>query len=170
MELVCNKVFGDFITKKIISVIRNQYNLYEDPKNHVITGCSLGGLMSMFMGLEYPNIFGNVLCQSGSFWAGEKLNFSENTSDDNKEKYLFLIEKYVNQEKANINIYMEIGRYEGQEALSGYPSHLWANRHMRNILRLKEYEYKYVETNTDHSTLGWRNSISEGLIYLFGKK
>lgn len=169
IELVCNKTFGDFITKKVFPELNKQYNLSKDPKTHVIGGASLGGLMSMFMGLEYPEFFGNILCQSGSFWAGKEW-IGNAESDDNKGEFLHLIEEFVTKEKVDIKIHMDIGRYEGREGTFGYPSHYWANVHMRNILRSKNYQHKYIETNTDHSILGWRDNFVDGVIYLIGKE
>ena len=169
IELLCNKTFGDLITKKVYPELNKQYNLSKDPKSHIIGGASLGGLMSMFMGLEYPDFFGNVLCQSGSFWAGKDF-CTRAQSDDNKEELLYLIEKFVAREKVNIKIHMDVGRYEGKEGLFGMPIHYWANVHMRNILRSKNYQHKYIETNTDHSILGWRDNFVDGLIYLIGKE
>lgn len=169
IELLFNKTFGDFITQEVISEIRKMYRLYDDPKYHVVYGVSFGGIMSMFMGLEYSQFFGNVLCQSGSFSMKPVFDFSS-FSDDNREGYQHLIEEYVVKDKVDINIYMMIGRYEGKEALFGTPSHYWSNIHMRDVLRLKKYKLRFVEDNINHFVFGWRDTLVEGLIYLLGSK
>ncbi len=164
-ELLTNPTFGNFIAKTVLPEIRAAYNITSDPHQVVLGGSSFSGLMAMYMGLNYPDLFGKILCQSGSFWAGDNL---ETLNDPLKANYLYLINEFVGQETKDIEIYMEIGKYEGQEALFGAPSHYFANFHMRDILKLKGYKYKFTTYNGGHEYAYWRESIADGLMYLIG--
>ena len=48
------------------------------------------------------------------------------------------------------------------------PSLLVANRHMRDILRLKGYQVHYVEFSGGHHALNWRGTFADALIALIG--
>ena len=63
-----------------------------------------------------------------------------------------------------------MGRYEGKEGLYGFPTNFWVNRLMRDVLRLKNYKHKYVETNSAHDHIGWSDTLADGLIYLIGRR
>ncbi len=164
-ELLVNPIFAQFIAKTVLPKIRAAYHITSDPNKVVVGGSSFGGLMSMYMGLNYPDLFGKILCQSGSFWAGDHM---ETLTDPVKANFLYLINEFVEKEPLNLDIYMEIGKYEGQEALFGAPSHFFANMHMRDVLKLKGYNYKFTIYNGGHEYAYWRGSIADGLIYLIG--
>lgn len=61
-----------FIIKKLNKKVKKN--------NVILTGSSYGGLASMYVAFKYPNIFGNVLSQSGSFWWNKK--------EDNETQWL----------------------------------------------------------------------------------
>src|SRR5690606_36068822 len=44
------------------------FSISRDPKHRVISGFSLGGLASLCVGLDRPDIFGSVLAVSPSLW------------------------------------------------------------------------------------------------------
>lgn len=46
------------------------------------------------------------------------------------------------------------------------PSLLHSNRHLRDVLRAKGYEVEYSEFNGRHDHIGWRGSLSQGLVKL----
>jgi hypothetical protein len=48
------------------------------------------------------------------------------------------------------------------------PSLLLANRHIRDILRLKGYEVHYAEFSGGHNALSWRGTFADALIALIG--
>ena len=65
-ELPCNEGFVDFLADDLVPWARA--GLPADPRRTVIAGKSYGGLASVFAGLRRPEVFGNVIAQSGSFW------------------------------------------------------------------------------------------------------
>ncbi|WP_454053874.1 alpha/beta hydrolase [Clostridium sp. Marseille-Q7071] len=67
-DLSCNDLFCSSVANEMIPWIRGKYNLSDDPQKAIIGGVSLGGLTATYMGLKHSDVFGNVLCKSGSFW------------------------------------------------------------------------------------------------------
>lgn len=63
-----------FIAETLKPYIDSHYNVRTDIDSTGIGGSSMGGLISYYAGLQYPNIFGQVLVFSPSFWL-----FSEDT-------------------------------------------------------------------------------------------
>lgn len=56
--------YAEFIVKTVKPYIDNTYNVKSDREHTGIGGSSLGGVMSLYMGLAYPDIFGYELCFS----------------------------------------------------------------------------------------------------------
>lgn len=67
-ELPCHEGFLQFLTDELLPWARERTGATADPRRTVITGKSYGGLASVFAGLRRPDVFGNVIAQSGSFW------------------------------------------------------------------------------------------------------
>lgn len=60
----------DFIVKTLKPKIDATYRTKTNAKNTAIFGSSLGGLVSFYAALKYPEVFGKVGCFSPSFWFG----------------------------------------------------------------------------------------------------
>ena len=60
--------FCDFVVNTVVPGIEKQYNVYTDPVHNAISGSSLGGMESFYIGMEHPEKFGNIGAMSPSFW------------------------------------------------------------------------------------------------------
>lgn len=60
--------YAAFIVDTLMPYINSHYNVSVDKENTGIGGSSMGGLISYYIGLEYPDKFGQVLVFSPSFW------------------------------------------------------------------------------------------------------
>lgn len=79
-----------FIVKTLKPKIDSMYRTKSNAKNTAIFGSSLGGLLSFYAVLKYPEVFGKAGVFSPSFWFSEKIyNFMEN-SETTKSKIFFL--------------------------------------------------------------------------------
>jgi enterochelin esterase family protein len=67
-ELPCHEGFLEFVTTELLPWARERTGATTDPRRTVVAGKSYGGLASVFAGLRRPDVFGNVIAQSGSFW------------------------------------------------------------------------------------------------------
>ena len=82
-----------FITETLKPYIDKNYHTKTEPKYTAIGGSSLGGLISVYAAVKYPETFGKVLAFSPAFWFNEKpLNdFIANAKVDLKnQKYYFI--------------------------------------------------------------------------------
>ncbi len=60
--------YGKLITQELIPFIQQHYRVLSGRDHTGIGGSSLGGLVSLFFGLEYPQIFGRLAIHSPSVW------------------------------------------------------------------------------------------------------
>jgi len=150
-ELAQNPDFSDFISDELIPWVRRNYDVTNDPERSIIGGLSLGGLAAAYTAMRHPEIFGNVLSQSGSFQILP-------------EGKMELIRQFVEKPKLPVRFYLEAGLLETGDS----PSLLHANRHLRDVLEAKGYFVNYSEFNGRHDDICWRGSLSTGLISLLG--
>lgn len=153
-QLPPNEKFADFMAKELLPFVKTQVKVNHNPKNTILTGSSYGGLASMYVAFKYPELFGNVLSQSGSFWWGE-------AKDGQAE---WLTREIAKSETKDINIYLNAGLYE-----TGYFSIdiLESNRHLKTVLEARNYKnVVYEEFHTSHDYYAWRTNLAFGLISL----
>lgn len=153
-ELPPNKKFADFMAKELLPFVKSKIKIKQTAKDTILTGSSYGGLASMYVAFSYPELFGNVLSQSGSFWWSKK--------DDKQPEWLTRQISKVN--KKDLNIYLNAGIYE-----TGYSSIdiLESNRHLYTVLKAKGYEnIIYEEYYSSHDYFAWRANLANGLISL----
>ncbi|MNP61073.1 Enterochelin esterase [compost metagenome] len=116
----------------------------------MVAGSSYGGLASAYLGLMHPELFGNVLSLSGSYWWSKE-----------GEAPGWLTREYVNAPRKPLRFYLQAGLFEG-------PTILDTNRHLRDVLRAKGYAVEAVENPAGHDYLQWRGSLPCGLVSLIG--
>ena len=154
-ELPTNPKFADFMAKELFPYISKRFNIKNKAENTVLAGSSYGGLASAYVAFQYPEIFGKVLSLSGSFWWHNNSGESE-----------WLSEEIAKNKTKDITFYLNAGVYE-----TGYFSIgiLESNRHLRTLLKAKNYEVIYKEVQGGHDYFSWRISLPDGLISLLNK-
>ncbi len=157
-ELPCHEPFVEFLAEELVPWARERFRLSADPRHAIVSGQSYGGLAAAFAGLRRPDVFGNVLSQSGSFWWAPP--------NDEPE---WLARQYAEQPVAPLRLWLEVGLLENTVIGRVGPSMLTSNRHLRTVLHAKGYpEVTYAEFNGGHDYVCWRGSFAEGLIALSG--
>lgn len=155
-ELPCHQPFVEFLTQELMPWVHEHYHVTSDPTRSIVAGSSYGGLASAFVGLRAPEVFGNVLSQSGSFWWNE--------DPEDKIPQEWLTQQFIASPRQPVHFYLEVGL---QEKFNG-GGMILSNRHLRDILMLKGYEVHYAEYNGGHDYLCWRGSLADGLLALIG--
>jgi len=152
VELACHPPFAEFLERELIPWVRRGYRVSSDPARTVIAGSSLGGLAAACAGLAHPEIFGNVLSISGSF-------YWRPPSESEPEA---IARQIATGPKRKLRFYLEAGLMEGRPRPES-PSLLESNRHLRTVLQAKGYEVTYAEFNGGHDYLCWRGTLADGL-------
>ncbi|KAF2328200.1 alpha/beta hydrolase [Flavobacterium daemonense] len=80
----------DFIVKTLKPYIDKNYRTKTKAKNTTIMGSSLGGLVSYYAILKYPEVFGNAGVFSPSFWFSNDIYTLTEQAPKNKTRIYFL--------------------------------------------------------------------------------
>jgi enterochelin esterase-like enzyme len=156
--------FVEFMGKELLPWVRSRWRVTHDPKHTLLAGSSAGGLAAAYLALERPDLFGNVLSQSGAFWRGSE--------GSNAAPFEWLTEQYAKSPKKDIHFVLDVGALETRGTLSGTaPSILEANRRLNAVLEAKGYLVTYTEVPGGvHSPESWRQRLPIDLVTLAGSK
>lgn len=66
------EIYRTFITDELLPFLEATYPISHRIEDRAVIGSSLGGLVSLFLGLSQPAIFGAIGCLSPSLWWGQK--------------------------------------------------------------------------------------------------
>jgi predicted alpha/beta superfamily hydrolase len=140
--------YGRFLVERLKPLIDANYRSLSGPANTAVMGSSLGGVVSLYLGWQWPDVFGKVACLSSTF-----------TFRDN------LLERVQIETKRNIRIYLD----------SGWPNDNYeATRSMRDRLIWKGYRpgselfyLAFPEARHDENAWAARSPIP--LQFLFGR-
>ena len=156
-DLLCSEPFALFIAKELVPWVREKYRATTDPTRTVVAGSSYGGLAAAWTAFRHPDVFGNVLSQSGTF------SYNPNSVGAQDGDYYtetgWLTRQFVRGPALPVRFYLQVGRFEGLSP---------PTRHLRDVLEAKGYQVTFAEYSGNHDYLSWRNSLGEGLIVLFG--
>jgi enterochelin esterase-like enzyme len=163
-ELPPNPQFADFLATELMPWVHAHYNATSDPKLTTVGGSSFGGIAATYAGLRHSRIFGNVLCQSGSFWwAPERMGPDADATTETG----WLAKEFIKRPKLPLRFWMDAGVFEVDSRGNG-GAILEPSRHMRDVLLAKGYEVHYQQFNSGHDYLNWRGTLADGLIALVG--
>lgn len=140
----------DFIVNTLKPEIDTKFRTKTNAKNTAIFGSSLGGLVSFYGALKYPNVFGKVVCFSPSFWFCRKdLNeLMEKTKD------------------FDTKIYMLCGDNEGDEDVIRDMDNVekWINT---KRCECKKKNKKVIIKGGKHNEKLWRENFKKAYLWLF---
>ncbi len=143
------KDYAEFMHKELMPWLNTKYKIAPGAMNTGIAGSSLGGLMTAYMGFNYPKIYGKLGIVSPSVWW------------DNK--FLLTIAK-----KTNAKIWLDMGTKEGDEALKDARTF---NDKLKQLGWKPGKDLAYVEMpGAEHNEPSWANRAGEMLTWLFPPK
>lgn len=150
--------FDRFLADELLPWVERKYGVKPEPARTVVCGASLGGLASVYAALRRPDAFGKALSESGAFWVPGR------GSEDQEPEWLARF--IARAPRSNAFLYLTVGSNEF--TVAGETTLLASNRHLRDILQLKGYAYRYVEVPGDHEPVNWRRVLPEGLMAVLG--
>lgn len=131
-------LYVDFLVQTLKPFIDKNYRTLRNKRNTFIAGSSMGGIISMYAVLKYPDVFGGAGVFSPAFWVGPKI------FDDIKAK----------GKKVNAKIYFYAGNEEGETMV---PLTLKAFDEMSKVSRSKMT--KVIREDGKHNEPTWRKEF-----------
>ncbi len=139
--------YGRFLVESLKSLIDGKYRTLTGPANTAAMGSSLGGVVSFYLGWQWPEVFGKIACLSSTF-----------TYRDN------LLDRVSTESKRKLRIYLD----------SGWPGDNYeATRSMRDRLIWKGYRpgselYYLAFPEAKHDENAWAARSPIPFQFLFG--
>ena len=94
--------YGRMIVEELKPFVDSEFRTKADAANTALGGASLGGLVSLYLGLKYPSVFGKLAVFSPSVWWDDRVLLR-------KVKAL--------KAKPATRVWLDIGTAEGQQSL-----------------------------------------------------
>lgn len=152
-------LYGRMLVEELKPLIDANYRTIKDAEHTGLGGSSLGGLVSLYLGLKYPNVFGRLAVVSPSVWFADKQ-----------------IVNYANSLKVKpiTRIWMDMGTKEGGNAEEAQRA-ISDARLLRDMLERKGWkagkDLKYFEAEgAQHNESAWAERVEPMLTFLFPKK
>ena len=185
-EMFWNTTYADFRANELVPWIRARYRVTKDARRVVVGGASAGGAGATYAALRHPRVFGNVLSQSGGFFASPERNRelaerSPMLTRENDDRHVveeiedravteggWLAKLFIKEPRLPIRFYLDVGVFEA-DFMGGGLGALEPNRHMRDVLLAKGYEVHYQEFMGGHDYISWRGTFADGILALIGE-
>jgi predicted alpha/beta superfamily hydrolase len=143
-------LYGQMLTRELKPFIDSTYRTLPDPANTGLGGSSLGGLVTLYLGMLHPDIFGKLAVLSPSVWWDNRV--------------ILKLVRMVDP-KPRLQIWLDIGTGEG-------------GKHVLNARALRDELLKagwvmgadliYAEIpEANHSEAAWAARVGPFLEYLF---
>lgn len=145
-----------FIGEDLVPALTEKFPLLDDYRSRGLMGASLGAVASLHTASLYPNLFGQLLLQSGSFAFSDLGHHKKGPVFDPVVKFVnaYRESPHVLAEK----IYMSCGVYE---------SLIYENRSLLPLLQAQGMQVNYQEVRDAHNWENWRDRLRQGLTWLF---
>lgn len=147
------KRYAKLIVEDLKPFIDSEYRTLTDKDHTALGGSSLGGLVTLYLGLHHPNIFGKLIVMSPSVWWANRAILREVRS----------LKKKLPQK-----IWLDIGTCEGSN-----PEYCVQDaRMLRDALIAKGWklgdDFRFVEDEgAGHNEKAWGFRMADALKFLF---
>jgi predicted alpha/beta superfamily hydrolase len=142
--------YGKFLVQEVMPFVQGQYRTAPEPSTTGIGGSSLGGLLSLYLGLKFPKVFGKVAALSPSVWW------------DQREIVRTVAATTV---RSRPNVWLDVGTKEGARTVPDVEQ-------FRDVLLKKgwrlgeDLHYERVEGG-EHNEAAWSQRIGRVLQFLY---
>lgn len=137
-EMICNTAFWAAFIEELLPMAHQWAAFSDDPARTVVAGQSLAGLAAMFAGMQWPDRFGKVLSQSGSYWCLDSHQWSD-----------FITRAH------SLSLFIQAGTHEPRILASHVP--------LLRALEKTPHHVTYQVVEGGHDVMWWREGLLEGL-------
>ncbi len=150
--------YAKFLVEEIKPFMDKNFRTLSDRSNTAVMGSSLGGLISLYLGLSCPHVFGKIGIVSPSLWWAKGIAFKD-----------------VMSITPHLQIWMDMGTREG------YSRNIENNMNIKMVRYMKAqlehlgysegYNLAYLEDKgAKHNEYWWGKRLHLPLLFFFGKR
>jgi enterochelin esterase family protein len=146
-----------FLTEELLTDLTRRLPLLDKPQARCLMGASFGAVAAFSTAYRYPDVWGRLLLQSGSF------AFTDIGKQNRRGPLFDKVVEFMNTYRANPTavcerMFMSCGVYE---------SLIYENRSLVPMLDATGMQVRFVEARDGHNWENWRDRLREGLSWLF---
>lgn len=143
-----NEAYRRFVLGEALPEVERSVAVTDE---RIALGASLGGLASVLLALDEPEMFASVASFSGAFLGTpERKNFYKNEDS-------WVLDELRRRERLPLRFYLEVGRLEWLTQI---------NREVAQTLLDKGLEHRFVERSAGHNWTSWKNGFREALTFV----
>ncbi len=149
VEYACSEATLYFVLGQVLPLAQAELDLVDPaaaPGAYGVLGASMGGLMAVYTGLRRPDLFGQVLSQSGAF--------------ANQQTETVVFDLVRDGARRDLKIWLDLAEFDLAPLAE-------ANPRLRDLLGERGYAARYWHHNGGHNYTSWRNHVWRGLEWLF---
>ena len=142
--------YGRMLTRELKPFIDRTYRTHRSGTNTGLGGSSLGALVTLYLGMKYPHVFGKLAVMSPSVWWNNRI----------------ILRRVAEMHgKPNARIWLDIGTGEGERTVQDA-------RDLRDALVAKGFvegrDLAYLEAQgAGHNELAWAHRVADLLQFLY---
>ncbi len=142
--------YAKFLLQEVMPFIQQQYRTLPDAASTGIGGSSLGGLVSLYIGLKYSQIFGKIAALSPSVWWHQRaiLRFAKAAAVPPRPR-----------------IWLDVGTREGQRTVPDVE--LLRDLLVKKGWKLGEDLHHEVVEGAEHNEAAWSQRVGPFLQFLY---
>ncbi|WP_246241749.1 alpha/beta hydrolase-fold protein [Flexivirga aerilata] len=146
-----------FVAKELVPRLESEFPLLSRPSGRCLMGASFGAVASLTTAYRYPDVFGSLLLQSGSFV------FTDIGNEHGGGEVFDPVVRFMNRyraapRKVADRLFVSCGIYEPL---------IVPNRSMIPVFEGAGMQVRYVEARDGHSWEDWRDRLRDGLSWIY---
>lgn len=150
-----NDKHAKFLAEDLLPFMIAEYPLKEDVRSRCVMGASFGGVAALHAAWRYPEHFGSLLLQSGSFAFSDLGRHSRGPVFDPVVRFMNEFREHPGRPADRI--FMSCGIYE---------SLIYENRSLVPHLQTKGVDVRFEEARDAHNWENWRDRLRIGMSWL----
>ena len=156
VEYADHEPHARFLTEELLPFMSERWPLKNTPDTRCLMGASFGAVASLSTACRYPQTYGRLLLQSGSF------AFSDIGPNPRGPSFAPVV-KFMNEfrdrpMRVAERVFVSCGQYE---------SLIYENRSLVPLLQSTGMDVRFVEARDGHNWENWRDRLRAGLSWLF---
>ena len=147
---------AEYLARELLPLLADTYPLIDDPDARCVMGASFGGVASLHAAWRYPDIWGKLLLQSGSYAFSDIGRHSRGPVFDPVVRFMNEFREAPGCPAERI--YVSCGIYE---------SLIYENRSLVPRLQAQGIDVRFEEARDAHNWENWRDRLRNGLSWLY---
>jgi enterochelin esterase family protein len=133
--------FYSFIIEELLPYIDSHFRTRRCPSDRASIGASNGGNISLWLGLSYPEVFGNIAALSSNVVSA-------------------VFEGYEESPRLDLRFYLDAGTYDQPDLIPRI-------REFTELIKAKGYPFQFRKYHEGHSWGNWRAHVGRALTMFF---